>query len=219
MYKEIGERIKHLRISKKLTQDEVAHALNVKRETVTRWETGARDIKTEITILLSKYFNVSADYLLGLTDVKTANANIAFIANYLGLTERSIAELHSYHDIAKKYHNTHMMQKLRILNMFFEPHCELLEHITDYIYFSATHFKKFSDNSNSSLTPISDLELWDDSQKVGYSDDWDMWSKALLLIVEEELMSLREQFHTNKKIASAISKKKLHAVYKPPTTE
>ena len=32
MYKEIGERIKHLRISKKLTQDEVAHALNVKRK-------------------------------------------------------------------------------------------------------------------------------------------------------------------------------------------
>ena len=215
----IGERIKILRTERNLTQAALAHALGIAKTTLAAYEQDKNEPSNETFIKIANYFNVSADYLLGLTDVKTANANIAFIANYLGLTERSIAELHSYHDIAKKYHNTHMMQKLRILNMFFEPHCELLEHITDYIYFSATHFKKFSDNSNSSLTPISDLELWDDSQKVGYSDDWDMWSKALLLIVEEELMSLREQFHTNKKIASAISKKKLHAVYKPPTTE
>ena len=83
MYKEIGERIKHLRISKKLTQDEVAHALNVKRETVTRWETGARDIKTEITILLSKYFNVSADYLLGLTENTSTNISEIGISNRL----------------------------------------------------------------------------------------------------------------------------------------
>ena len=215
----VGERIKLLRTERNLTQAALAHELGVAKTTLAAYEQEKNEPSNETFIKIANYFNVSADYLLGLTDVKTANANIAFIANYLGLTERSIAELHSYHDIAKKYHNTHMTQKLRILNMFFEPHCELLEHITDYIYFSATHFKKFSDNSNSSLTPISDLELWDDSQKVGYSDDWDMWSKALLLIVEEELMSLREQFHTNKKIASAISKKKLHAVYKPPTTE
>ena len=108
-----------------------------------------------------------------------------------------------------------MVQKLRILNMLFEPGCELLEHITDYICFSATHFKNFNDESNDSLTPISDLELWDDSQKVGYSDDWDLWSKALLLIVEEELMLLRKQFLKDKKVTSAIPKKRIRAVYRP----
>lgn len=215
----VGERIKILRTERNLTQAALAHELGIAKTTLAAYEQEKNEPSNETFIKIANYFNVSADYLLGLTDVKTADANIAFIANYLGLTERSIAELHSYHDIAKKHHNTHMMQKLRILNMFFEPHCELLEHITDYIYFSATHFKKFSDDSNISLTPISDLELWDDSQKVGYSDDWDMWSKALLLIVEEELISLRERFHTNKKIASAISKKKLRAVFKPPTTK
>lgn len=35
----IGERIKALRISKKLTQAELAQALNVKRQTVAQWET------------------------------------------------------------------------------------------------------------------------------------------------------------------------------------
>ena len=93
MYKEIGERIKHLRISKKLTQDEVAHALNVKRETVTRWETGARDIKTEITILLSKYFNVSADYLLGLTENTSTNISEIGISNQTGFSTSTVENI------------------------------------------------------------------------------------------------------------------------------
>lgn len=93
MYKEIGERIKHLRISKKLTQDEVAHALNVKRETVTRWETGARDIKTEITILLSKYFNVSTDYLLGLTENTSTNISEIGISNKTGFSTSTVENI------------------------------------------------------------------------------------------------------------------------------
>ena len=93
MYKEIGERIKHLRISKKLTQDEVAHALNVKRETVTRWETGARDIKTEIAILLSKYFNVSADYLLGLTENTSTNISEIGISNKTGFSTSTVENI------------------------------------------------------------------------------------------------------------------------------
>ena len=93
MYKEISERIKHLRISKKLTQDEVAHALNVKRETVTRWETGARDIKTEITILLSKYFNVSADYLLGLTENTSTNISEIGISNKTGFSTSTVENI------------------------------------------------------------------------------------------------------------------------------
>ena len=93
MYKEIGERVKHLRISKKLTQDEVAHALNVKRETVTRWETGARDIKTEITILLSKYFNVSADYLLGLTENTSTNISEIGISNKTGFSTSTVENI------------------------------------------------------------------------------------------------------------------------------
>ena len=93
MYKEIGERIKHLRISKKLTQDEVAHALNVKRETVTRWETGARDITPEITILLSKYFNVSADYLLGLTENTSTNISEIGISNKTGFSTSTVENI------------------------------------------------------------------------------------------------------------------------------
>ncbi|WP_448919064.1 helix-turn-helix domain-containing protein [Eubacterium sp.] len=35
-----------------------------------RYENGLRDIPTDILIKLSKYYNVSVDYILGLTDKK-----------------------------------------------------------------------------------------------------------------------------------------------------
>ena len=60
----IGSRIKNLRIKKGATQAEVANALNVKRQTVDQWESGARDLKTQYTISLADYFNVTSDYIL-----------------------------------------------------------------------------------------------------------------------------------------------------------
>lgn len=101
MYNEIGERIKLLRISKKLTQEELAQALNVKRETVARWETGTRDIKTEITISLSKFFNVSADYLLGLSEYK--NEKSENIGAVTGLSDNNISWLADLVTIGNEY--------------------------------------------------------------------------------------------------------------------
>ena len=67
----IGGRIEQLRLRNKQTQQEVADAIGVKRETIYQWETGKRHLKAEAIIALTQYFNVSADYLLGLSDVKT----------------------------------------------------------------------------------------------------------------------------------------------------
>lgn len=67
---EIGERICLLREERQETQQELSSGLNVSREVVAKWENGTRDLKTKHTISLAKYFNVSADYLLGLTDIR-----------------------------------------------------------------------------------------------------------------------------------------------------
>lgn len=69
----IGERIKTLRERKNLTQLELSKGINVKRETINQWENGTRDLKTGTIISLSKYFNVSADYILGLSDISHRN--------------------------------------------------------------------------------------------------------------------------------------------------
>lgn len=66
MYK----RIRDLREDNDLTQKEMAKILNCSQQVYSNYELGQRDIPTEILIKLSKFYNISVDYILGLTDEK-----------------------------------------------------------------------------------------------------------------------------------------------------
>lgn len=88
------KRIAELRKEKGLTQDDIAKKLFIKRETVAQWEVGSRDIKTAYIAPLAEIFGVTTDYLLEVTDNRTAaNAEIGKIT---GLSDRSIAALFTY---------------------------------------------------------------------------------------------------------------------------
>ena len=62
-------RIKELRIDNDLTMKEVAKYLNIKYQQYQRYEHNVTP-KVDIYVLLSKYYSVSVDYLLGLTDIQ-----------------------------------------------------------------------------------------------------------------------------------------------------
>lgn len=61
-------RIRDLREDNDKTQSEVAEYLGMKQPQYHRYETGTRDIPTDILIALAKYYNTTTDYILGLTD-------------------------------------------------------------------------------------------------------------------------------------------------------
>ena len=61
-------RMRDLREDHDLSQDSVAKILKVNQSTYSRYESGYLDIPTEMLIGLSKLYNVSVDYILGLKD-------------------------------------------------------------------------------------------------------------------------------------------------------
>lgn len=63
-----SERIKHLRISNNLMQKDLSALLGVTTLAYQRYEYGDREPNFNKLIKLCSYFNVSADYLLGLTN-------------------------------------------------------------------------------------------------------------------------------------------------------
>ncbi len=63
-----NQRAKNLREDLDLTQDEVAQLLNVSRATVNRYENDRYDMKLTYAIELAKVYNVSLDYIAGLTN-------------------------------------------------------------------------------------------------------------------------------------------------------
>lgn len=61
------QRIKDLREDADKTQAEVAASLGLYTTTYQRYERGEREIPLDIAICLAKYYNVSLDYIAGLT--------------------------------------------------------------------------------------------------------------------------------------------------------
>ena len=64
------KRVEDLRIDHDLTQQEVADILHCQREVYRRYEKGIREIPLSYAIILAQYYNVSLDYLVGLSDIK-----------------------------------------------------------------------------------------------------------------------------------------------------
>ncbi len=63
-------RIRDLREDNDKTQEEIAKYLKIYTTTYRRWECGETEVPTHIIVELCKFYNVSADYILGLTNTK-----------------------------------------------------------------------------------------------------------------------------------------------------
>ena len=89
----LGMRIGQLRVKKGETQRELAIAIGVEKDTINRWESAKRGIKAQDIAKLAQHFNVSADYLLGISEIATVNTDIKMIHDYTGLSTEAINNL------------------------------------------------------------------------------------------------------------------------------
>lgn len=108
----LGTRIKQLRKEKQLSQLDLARHLNISNTTLSQYESGKRIPGDEIKIKIAKFFNVSIDYLLGCTDVRSYNAGTEQIhkndprtydrLDKSGLSEEDIKKVEEYIDLLKQ---------------------------------------------------------------------------------------------------------------------
>lgn len=62
------QRIRDLREDHDLTQKQVAEMLSCSQQVYSNYELGQRDIPTDILIKLSRFYKVSTDYILGISN-------------------------------------------------------------------------------------------------------------------------------------------------------
>lgn len=104
-------RLRELRNEKGLLQSDIAKKINKSERTVGFYETGERDMNTATLGILSKFFNVSIDYLLGKSDIRNPDelkkvpfANAGGLDTN-GLDEDDLLELQRQIDYIKKMKN------------------------------------------------------------------------------------------------------------------
>ena len=87
----IGERLKQLRIKNGLKQQELANMFGLSSGTISFYESEQRKPDIDFIVAVAKYFDVSTDYLLGLTNA-TDKENID-ISKVTGLNDFSLTIL------------------------------------------------------------------------------------------------------------------------------
>lgn len=97
--KTLENRVKELRKEKGLRQDELAGKINVSQQTISRIENGENSLPADLLIHLAKFFHVSVDYILKLSDVR-------YIPEYRieieKITERNMEVCRLYEKLGKK---------------------------------------------------------------------------------------------------------------------
>lgn len=84
----LSDRLKELRKSNNLTQEELGKILGVGKTTISMYENGNSTPNDEIKMIIADYFNVTLDYLLGKSDIK----------NYDKVKKEPTIALHSDHE-------------------------------------------------------------------------------------------------------------------------
>ena len=94
----IGERLYELRKDAGLTQDDLAAILNINKHSISSYERDKSEPPDAIKIAIAKYFNVSVDYLLGLSNSPTAEKTVQTIRLPAAFPEKCIPELMEFVD-------------------------------------------------------------------------------------------------------------------------
>ena len=76
-----------------LARQEIADRIGCDVSTITKHYNGTRNITTDFIVMYAKYFEISTDYLLGMTDAKTTDKDRRYITDVTGLSEDAVGAL------------------------------------------------------------------------------------------------------------------------------
>lgn len=96
-----SKRLREVRTEKGYTQEEIADYLGFTRPTYTAYESGRRKPDNDTLAKIARFLNVSADYLLCLSDVKQPIETIAAHHDGDDWTEEELEDIEKFKEYVK----------------------------------------------------------------------------------------------------------------------
>lgn len=82
---QIGDKIKELRKARKITQEQLADAIGISFQAVSKWENHIALPDITLVPALANYFNVTCDELLGVRLMEKKKKLIRFVSSLLNI--------------------------------------------------------------------------------------------------------------------------------------
>lgn len=92
------ERLRRLIDETGLARQAIADEMGCDVSTVTKHYNGTRNLTIDFIAMYARYFNVSSDYLLGLSEVRTVSPDTAMICRVTGLDDKAVRTLSAIND-------------------------------------------------------------------------------------------------------------------------
>lgn len=202
----VGQNLLELRKEKGLKQDDVAQAVGITRASLSYYEKGERSVDIEVLYKLCQFYNISIDYLFGLSKVKTPDIDIKAMATKTGLSEKSINVLQT----EKSLNHLYIVDVINILLNDCWTHPEsrntkysFIDLFTNYLNFCANggHKYSLSKSGNIKIDPKPDMIDIDGKAKYSKADihfTSEQLEKMFIMEIEDVLKALKESYMIKK---------------------
>ena len=162
----------------------LAKELKISRQAVSQYADGSAQPNIEKIALIARFFNVSSDYLIGLSDLEVVNIKTREICEKTGLSEASINRLMS----AVKRKKTTWAA---VINQFLlQP--RILDALHAYLFIKVDSFAVIED-SKISDDRLGMIALVDDEAGRCAVMTPDMMDGAMQIEIQKELFDLKQQ--------------------------
>ena len=178
-------RIAELRKEKGLTLQQVADAIGVGNNTISRYETGKREPKLETWLKLADFFGVSVSYLQGVSDIKNSIdewkvEELKHSGQKAEWLEKDAEEvLKNYSSVSAKSLTYHQLETIATLTKRF-----------NYLVGSLAEYNSYK-TLEALKNVIATLGIITAQYRV-LSDDPELFEKRVVLVINEFLFALKK---------------------------
>lgn len=95
-------RLKELRLAHGLSQEGLAILIHTSQQTISRVEAGITELAADVAVRAAEYFQVSVDYILGLTDEKGNGCEVSKMMHIYNQHEDFFADFESLNENQKQ---------------------------------------------------------------------------------------------------------------------
>lgn len=106
----LDDLVEEKRNSSKVSNAQMAQEIGIRKSSLSKYMNSEAEAGIHSLVKIAKYFNVSTDYLLGLSEDKTTDTNIKIACHTTGLSDSSIIACQSLDELPREIINTLLLQ-------------------------------------------------------------------------------------------------------------